>query len=171
MDISGKWYLETVFPDLAIMLQVRAVHYSGKTSFQNVEVLESETFGRSLVLDGKTQSTEVDEFVYHEALVHPPMLLHPNPRTIFIGGFGSGEVPGFGNESGMTDLDVWAKWQIPGGSGRAPLLAVGGLLTLPIGSTDAGLSLDSASSKLFVAARFALPRGLSHTVRSQSTVA
>lgn len=90
MDISGKWYLETVFPDLAIMLQVRSVHYSGATSYQNVEVLESETFGRSLVLDGKTQSTESDEFVYHEALVHPPMLLHPNPRTVFIGGGGEG---------------------------------------------------------------------------------
>ena len=90
MDISGKWYLETVFPDLAIMLQVREVHYSGNTQFQKVEILESETFGRSLVLDGKTQSTESDEFVYHEALVHPSMLLHSNPRTIFIGGGGEG---------------------------------------------------------------------------------
>ncbi|MCH7712956.1 MAG: polyamine aminopropyltransferase [Chloroflexi bacterium] len=90
MDISGKWYLETVFPDLATMLQVRTVHFSGNTQFQKVEVLESDTFGRSLVLDGKTQSTEVDEFVYHEALVHPPMLLHPNPRTVFIGGGGEG---------------------------------------------------------------------------------
>ena len=90
MDISGKWYLETVFPDLVLMLKVRNVHYSGNTQFQKVEVLESETFGRSLILDGKTQSTEVDEFVYHEALVHPPMLLHPNPRTVFIGGGGEG---------------------------------------------------------------------------------
>lgn len=90
MDISGKWYLETVFPDLAIMLQVRTVHYSGSTPYQKVEVLESESFGGSLVLDGKTQSTEVDEFIYHEALVHPPMLFHPNPRSVFIGGGGEG---------------------------------------------------------------------------------
>ena len=72
------------------MLKVRNVLYSGDTQFQKVEVLESETFGRSLILDGKTQSTEIDEFVYHEALVHPPMLLHPNPRTVFIGGGGEG---------------------------------------------------------------------------------
>ena len=90
MDYSGKWYLETVFPDLTVMLQISSVHYSGDTQFQKVEVLESETFGRSLVLDGKTQSTESDEFVYHEALVHPPMLMHPNPRTVFIGGGGEG---------------------------------------------------------------------------------
>ena len=90
MDISGKWYLETIFPDLAMMLQVRQVLYSGKTAFQNVEVIESSSFGRSLVLDGKTQSTERDEYVYHEGLVHPAMVLHPNPRRVFIGGGGEG---------------------------------------------------------------------------------
>ncbi len=90
MDISGKWFLETVFPDLAVMLKVRQVLYSGDTGFQKVEVLDSEVFGRSLVLDGKTQSTERDEHIYHEALVHPAMLMHPNPRRVFIGGGGEG---------------------------------------------------------------------------------
>ena len=88
MGISGKWFIETVFPDLAVMLRVRNVLYSGHTAYQAVEVLESEVFGRSLVLDGKTQSTERDEHIYHEALVHPAMLLHPSPRTLFIGGGG-----------------------------------------------------------------------------------
>ena len=82
--------METIFPDLAVMLQVREVLHSGHTAYQQVEVLESETFGRSLVLDGKTQSTERDEFVYHEALVHPAMSSHPDPRTVFIGGGGEG---------------------------------------------------------------------------------
>jgi len=90
MDISGKWFLETVFPDLAVMLRVRKVLYSGHTDYQSVEVLESEVFGRSLVLDGKTQSTERDEHIYHEALVHPAMVSHPGPRTVFIGGGGEG---------------------------------------------------------------------------------
>lgn len=89
-DITGKWYLETVFPDLAIMLRVQEVLYSGRTKYQAVEVVESEVFGRSLVLDGKTQSTEKDEHIYHESLVHPAMLMHPNPRTVFIGGGGEG---------------------------------------------------------------------------------
>ena len=90
MDISGKWFLETVFPDLAIMLRVRHVLYSGETAYQKVELLESDIFGRSLVLDGKTQSTERDEHIYHEALVHPSMLLHPGPSSVFIGGGGEG---------------------------------------------------------------------------------
>jgi spermidine synthase len=89
-DISGKWYLETIFPDLAVMLRVQKVLYSGKTEYQTVEVLESGIYGRSLVLDGKTQSTERDEHIYHEALVHPAMLMHPKPRSVFIGGGGEG---------------------------------------------------------------------------------
>ena len=43
-----------------------------------------------LVLDGKIQSSEIDEFIYHEGLVHPAMLLHPEPRTVFIAGGGEG---------------------------------------------------------------------------------
>ena len=39
-----------------------------------------------LLLDGKAQSAEADEFVYHELLVHPAMLLHPNPKSVFVAG-------------------------------------------------------------------------------------
>ena len=90
MGISGKWYLETIFPDLTVMLQVREVLYSGQTAYQQVEVLDSKIYGRSLVLDGRTQSTEQDEHIYHEALVHPSMMLHPDPRVVFIAGGGEG---------------------------------------------------------------------------------
>jgi spermidine synthase len=72
------------------MLKVRQVFYSGQTAYQKVEVLDSELFGRSLVLDGKTQSTERDEHIYHETLVHPAMLCHPGPKQVFIGGGGEG---------------------------------------------------------------------------------
>ena len=72
------------------MLKVREVFYSGSTAYQKVEVIDSELFGRSLVLDGKTQSTERDEHIYHETLVHPAMLCHPDPKQVFIGGGGEG---------------------------------------------------------------------------------
>ena len=39
-----------------------------------------------LLLDGKSQSAEADEHVYHECLVHPAMLLHPNPKRVFVCG-------------------------------------------------------------------------------------
>ena len=109
MDVSGNWYLETVCPDLATMLQVRRVLYSGNTAFQKV-ASPSDLFGRSLMLDGKTQSTERDEHIYHEALVHPAMLLHPDPRSVFIGGGGEGatlrEVLAYKSVANVSMLDM-----------------------------------------------------------------
>ena len=110
MELAGNWFVESVTPDLAVMLRLRQVIYSGHTAFQKVEVLDSEEFGRSLVLDGKTQSTEKDEFVYHESLVHPAMLCHPAPKTMFIGGGGEGgtlrEVLAHNTVESVTMLDL-----------------------------------------------------------------
>jgi hypothetical protein len=50
---------------------------------------------QTLFLDGKVQSSEVDEWVYHELLVHPALVMHPNPKTVFIcGGEGTWQPPG-----------------------------------------------------------------------------
>ena len=89
-ELTGKWLIETVYPDLAVMLRVQQVLFSGRTEYQHVEVVESDLYGRSLVLDGKTQSTERDEHIYHQGLVHPAMVFHPNPVSVFIGGGGEG---------------------------------------------------------------------------------
>jgi spermidine synthase len=42
------------------------------------------------VLDGKWQSCTVDEFIYHEALVHPPLIAHQNPKRVLVLGGGEG---------------------------------------------------------------------------------
>ena len=47
------------------------VYVKGATPFQDYLVGRSETWGRMLVLDGVVQSTEADEFIYHEGIVHP----------------------------------------------------------------------------------------------------
>lgn len=85
--------------------------YSGQTKFQTIEVVESPKFGKMLILDGKIQSAALDEHIYHEALVHPAMLLHPHPRRVLILGGGEGatlrEVLRYGmvEEVVMVDLD------------------------------------------------------------------
>ena len=52
---------------------------SARTKFQNVEIMETASYGKCLVLDGRIQSSAADEFVYHEALVHPGMLAAARP--------------------------------------------------------------------------------------------
>lgn len=64
--------------------------FKGESDFQTVEIVRTEPFGVCLLLDGKMQSTEADEWIYHECLVHPAMLLHPNPKKVFICGGGEG---------------------------------------------------------------------------------
>ena len=87
-----KWYTEPILPTFFHQLKLKAVHYAGQTAYQSVKIIETEPLGVTLVLDGKTQSAEADEFIYHEALVHPALLAHPNPRNVFIAGGGEGAV-------------------------------------------------------------------------------
>src|SRR5436309_2162921 len=77
---NSKWFLEVLGPDEGHLHGVKTVLLSKDTAFQHIEVIEFGDYGRSLVLDGKVQSTERDEFIYHEALVHPALLTHPNPE-------------------------------------------------------------------------------------------
>jgi len=69
---------------------IDTVLFSKKSQYQQMDILETLSYGKALVLDGKIQSTATDEFIYHEALVHPAMLTHPDPRQIFIVGGGEG---------------------------------------------------------------------------------
>ena len=63
---------------------------SRRTRFQQLELLESPQLGRTLMLDGRFMTSEVDEFFYHEALVHPAAITHPAPRDVLILGGGDG---------------------------------------------------------------------------------
>lgn len=85
-----KVFVEVQAPWEGHYYSVKRVLYSGRTKYQQVDILELEHFGKTLVLDGKVQSSLYDEFVYHEALVHVPMLTHPNPRRVLVIGGGEG---------------------------------------------------------------------------------
>ena len=85
-----SWFSDHISPDLTMLHSVKDRIYSGRTRFQSVEIINTGSFGVCLVLDGKIQSSETDEFIYHEALVHPAMLTHPRPEKVFIAGGGEG---------------------------------------------------------------------------------
>lgn len=62
-----------------------------KTSFQEVMLLNTEDFGKVLVLDGAIQTTEKDEFIYHEMIVHPALFtIGKKPERVLIIGGGDG---------------------------------------------------------------------------------
>lgn len=86
----GMYFLEQVTPYEALYRRMNKVLAAGRTKFQDYFIFQTGAFGKVLVLDKDVQSTERDEYVYHETLVHPAMLAHPNPRTVFIVGGGEG---------------------------------------------------------------------------------
>ncbi len=85
-----KWLVEKTSPYTAHMFSVSSFLVNLKTKYQQVEIAESQLYGRVLILDGKIQSAEFDEYIYHEALVHPAMLTSPKPRRVLITGGGEG---------------------------------------------------------------------------------
>jgi spermidine synthase len=89
-DKRSNWLKDPVTPDLLQYHRVRKALYSGNTEYQHVDIVDTYSFGICLVLDGKIQSGELDEYIYHESLVHPAMLSHRNPESIFIAGGGEG---------------------------------------------------------------------------------
>jgi spermidine synthase len=91
MDIDpDKWLQDKINDDFLQLHRVSGILYTGRTKYQSVQIIRSESFGICLVLDGKIQSSERDEYIYHEALVQPAMLAHPGPESVFIAGGGEG---------------------------------------------------------------------------------
>ncbi len=87
---KGNWLYDPINPNLFQLHRIKRRIYSERTEFQYLEIVETASFGICLVLDGRIQSSERDEFIYHEALVHPVMLAHDSPQTVFIAGGGEG---------------------------------------------------------------------------------
>ncbi len=91
MDIDpGKWFYDRISQNFIQLYSIEEVLYTGQTKFQSAEIIQCGSFGKCLVLDGKMQSSEADEFIYHEALVQSSMITHPCPETVFIAGGGEG---------------------------------------------------------------------------------
>jgi spermidine synthase len=85
-----EWYLDLNSRFELTGFRRDRVLVTGRTGLQTFEIFENRLWGRMLILDGRLQSAEVDEFIYHEALVQPAMLAHPDPRRVLVMGGGEG---------------------------------------------------------------------------------
>ena len=88
--IPGVVVIQPISYESFMIMKVSKVIVQKRSKYQNIEVVELSEYGKALVLDGLVQSTEVDEYIYHESLVHPAMITHPNPRKVLIIGGGEG---------------------------------------------------------------------------------
>jgi spermidine synthase len=87
---DSEWLYEFDSPFEGHVLKIRENILSAKTKYQKLDLVETYAYGTALFLDGKIQSSEADSFIYHEALVVPPLIIHPRPEKILIIGGGEG---------------------------------------------------------------------------------
>ena len=85
-----EWVSETLHDGYQQRFEVSKVLFSEKTEFQDMVIFENPKFGRVLVLDGVIQTTEKDEFIYHEMMVHTPLLANGAAKRVLIIGGGDG---------------------------------------------------------------------------------
>jgi spermidine synthase len=84
------WYTESLHEGYRASIQVRKTLFSGRSGKQELVIAESVRFGTLVMLDGITQLTSADEYVYHEMLSHVPILAHGAVRDVLIIGGGDG---------------------------------------------------------------------------------
>lgn len=87
---SELWYTEEYTEHVRFSYRISGLLLRKRTQYQLLEILETPEFGRLMLLDGKVMVTQRDEYIYHEMLVHPAMLAHPNPRNVLVVGGGDG---------------------------------------------------------------------------------
>jgi len=78
------------FLNVSHVFQISQLVCNGRTRFQEYLIFDNPAYGRILVLDGIVQLSTLDEHIYHEMLVHPPMFAHPKPKRVCIVGGGDG---------------------------------------------------------------------------------
>lgn len=88
---ADQWYEETLYPEWHQAMRIDRV-IEQESGIQDLQIFENERFGRVLGLDGVVQTTQADEFVYHEMLAHVPLIAHGNPKQVLIIGGGDGGI-------------------------------------------------------------------------------
>lgn len=90
--MAQTFWTETLYPEYGQSLAIGDVLFETKSDHQHLMIFENERFGRILTLDGVVQTTERDEFIYHEMLTHVPIVAHGAVKRVLIIGGGDGGI-------------------------------------------------------------------------------
>jgi len=89
MPLDKNWYTEEwAGQGSAISLKINSKVHDEQSTYQRIEIYETETFGTLMTLDGLVMVTDRDNFVYHEMMSHPALFTHPDPKRVLVIGGG-----------------------------------------------------------------------------------
>jgi spermidine synthase len=83
-------YQETLYEGYGQRFRMDKLLHEVRTEHQHLVIFENPRMGRVMALDGVIQTTEADEFIYHEMLTHVPILAHGAAKRVLIIGGGDG---------------------------------------------------------------------------------
>ncbi|WP_169704278.1 hypothetical protein [Candidatus Kuenenia stuttgartiensis] len=84
-------WIDDYFSDYELhKLAFKNIVYEAESKHQKIIVVDTYSFGKCLILDNEFQSAESDEYVYHESLVQPSLIMHPEAQSVLIIGGGEG---------------------------------------------------------------------------------
>jgi spermidine synthase len=83
-------YKETLYDGYGQAFDVEEVLFEQQTDSWHLIIFRNPKFGTVMALDGIIQTTEKDEFIYHEMLTHVPLLAHGDAKKVLIIGGGDG---------------------------------------------------------------------------------
>lgn len=81
-----------MWPGSTFSFEVKEVLYHERSQYQDIQVFDTTSLGKVLVLDGIIQCTQKDEFSYQEMISFLPLCCHKNPEKVLIVGGGDGGV-------------------------------------------------------------------------------
>ncbi|MDR3478416.1 MAG: polyamine aminopropyltransferase [Gammaproteobacteria bacterium] len=90
--MNKPWYNETLFEHYGQRFEIENILFENQTAHQHLVIFENKQFGRVMALDGVIQTTTRDEFIYHEMMVHVPVLAHGFAKRVLIIGGGDGGI-------------------------------------------------------------------------------
>jgi spermidine synthase len=85
---NGLVFNETLHPGVQVSYTCDEILYQEKTEHQDLVLFSNPVFGKILMLDGVTQVTTRDEFIYHEMMSHVPIIAHGAAKSVLIVGGG-----------------------------------------------------------------------------------
>ncbi len=84
------FFEETLYDAIAQKFRIDKLYFENKTDHQHLMIFHNAMLGRVMTLDGVVQTTEADEFVYHEMMAHVPIIAHGAVKRVLIVGGGDG---------------------------------------------------------------------------------
>ncbi|MGC8767024.1 MAG: polyamine aminopropyltransferase [Brevinematia bacterium] len=86
----GYWFKDSEFEGFNYEIEIKETIVKEKSEFQLIEIVDTIPFGKTLITDGLIMMSELDEFIYHEMMVHVPLSLVKHPKRVLVIGGGDG---------------------------------------------------------------------------------